>query len=205
MGAGNTMKIFVAHQYNNEMHDFRHALEEVKKLFSAVEFQYADVEITSLHILQKIEKMIEGADFSLFDITGWNPNVTLELGIAIGRKLPFVILFKETNSGNDVPSDIKGLDRIQYNSLTVLKGRLTVLIQQRLDLAGSNVSSAYDEILNGALSYIGKAGPVSMSEIAKELKINPSVASSIVNGLKDDKKVMMVGNKKGAKYQLNQV
>jgi hypothetical protein len=198
------MKIFVAHPYNDEMSDFRAAFLDVEKQFSGVKFIYADLEITSEFVLTTIEGMIASADFSLFDITGWNPNVTLELGIALGQKRPHYILFKPRSAGEEVPSDIKGKERIQYKSLVELKGKIAIVVQKQLDLAGPSVSSAYDDIRQGALNLISKDGPISIAFISSELKIDQSVVKSIVYGLRDEGKIVMQGNKKGAKYALKE-
>jgi hypothetical protein len=196
------VKIFVAHPYNDEMSDFRAAFSEVEKQFTGVKFIYADMEITSEFVLTKIEGMIATADFSLFDISGWNPNVTLELGIALGQKRTHYILFKPKTSGEEVPSDIKGKERIQYKSLVELKGKIAIVVQKQLDLVGPSVSSAYDDIRNGALSLIERSGPISVADISDSMKIDQSVVRSIVYGLKDEGTIVMNGNKKGAKYSL---
>jgi hypothetical protein len=72
------------------------------------------------------------SDFSLFDISGWNPNVTLELGIAIADSDNWYICFNpEKTPVSEVPSDIKGIDRIQYSSFSELEEKLTALLEQR--------------------------------------------------------------------------
>jgi hypothetical protein len=40
--------------------------------------------------------MIEESEFAIFDVTTWNPNVALELGIAIGSEQDSYILFNPT-------------------------------------------------------------------------------------------------------------
>ena len=75
--------------------------------------------------------MMEDAAFSLFDITLWNPNVALELGIAYGLRLDYYILFDPTKGNPDVLSDVRGIDRIQYTSFKDLKDRLTRLMRDQ--------------------------------------------------------------------------
>lgn len=53
---------------------FRKALERVP-----LEFHYADSAIRTAHVLERIRQGIVRCDYSLFDITDWNANVTLEL------------------------------------------------------------------------------------------------------------------------------
>jgi hypothetical protein len=75
-------QIFVAYAYNiYPQADYRKIFAALEKTYG-VKFIFADEKITNLHILQKIISYIDASDFSLFDISGWNPNVTLELGLA---------------------------------------------------------------------------------------------------------------------------
>jgi hypothetical protein len=59
------------------------------------------------------------ADFSIFDLSDWNGNVALELGLAQGlRKTPgkpYYILLNTRRSAN-VPSDIQGIQRLEHTS-----------------------------------------------------------------------------------------
>ena len=59
------------------------------------------------------------ADFSVFDITDWNPNVTLEVGLAEGLNERYYVLFKAgRGSKREPPADLRGLQRIQYKALS---------------------------------------------------------------------------------------
>ncbi len=75
--------------------------------------------------------MIEEATFSIFDITGWNANVALELGIAVGLNEDYYILFNPERDQTDVPSDLGGIDRLQYTDFTSLKSELSRLMEQQ--------------------------------------------------------------------------
>jgi hypothetical protein len=72
--------------------------------------------ITNNHILDKITRDLRNHNFAVFDISGWNANVCLELGLARGiNKKYYIINNPSKNKNKDVPSDIKGIDRIDYN------------------------------------------------------------------------------------------
>ncbi len=118
--AERTRRLFVAYPYDFPKADYRRPFTELAKAFD-VEFQFADERITNKHLLDKVTDMIVTARFSLFDVTTWNANVALELGIASGRGRDFYLLFNPTHADNpkaDVPADLGGLDRIQYTSNT---------------------------------------------------------------------------------------
>ena len=106
--------------------DFKKALELVP-----VQFVYAETSIRSKHILDRIKGYIERADYSLFDITGWNPNVALELGLACGLGKDYYILFRPGRKRQaDAPADLKGLQRFQF---TQLRGFAPGCLEQQLN------------------------------------------------------------------------
>jgi hypothetical protein len=107
--------------------DYRGVFAEVEKEHG-VTFLFADEELTNKHILEKVSTMMNEAAFSLFDITFWNPNVAVELGIAYGRGLDFFILFDPTKEEREVLSDLRGIDRIEYRSYKELKTHLSKLM-----------------------------------------------------------------------------
>jgi len=83
-----------------------------------LEFHYADSAIKTAHVLERIRQGIVRCDYSLFDITDWNANVTLELGLAEGLNESYYILFRRgTGKKTHPPSDIQGLQRLQYKRL----------------------------------------------------------------------------------------
>src|SRR3954469_12426683 len=85
--------IFVAYAYNiYDRRDYRGVFVQLEKAYG-VKFIFADEKITNMHILQKIISYIKASDFSLFDISGWNPNVTLELGVALAMSENWYICF----------------------------------------------------------------------------------------------------------------
>ncbi len=86
------------------------ALEKVP-----LEFIFADSSIKTEHLLQRVREGITRADYSLFDITGWNANVTLELGLAEGLNERYYVLYKSGKGTQaEPPADLRGIQRISY-------------------------------------------------------------------------------------------
>lgn len=123
-------EIFVGYPYELPKDDYRGVFAAIGDEYD-VTFIFADEELTNKHILDKIASMMTRAAFSLFDITLWNPNVALELGIAYGGELDFYILFDPTKGEADVLTDVRGIDRIQYRSLHELTERLQQLMRDQ--------------------------------------------------------------------------
>ena len=71
--------------------------------------------VTSDHLLKKIIMEMKACDFAIFDISGWNPNVCLELGLARGLNKRYYIINNTSSKKKDAPSDIKGIDRVDYD------------------------------------------------------------------------------------------
>ena len=92
--------------------DFRTALRGIP-----LEFHFADSAIRTRHVLDRIRRGIIQTDYSLFDITDWNANVTLELGLAEGLNKDHYILFRPSGKKTQPPSDVQGIQRFQYRKL----------------------------------------------------------------------------------------
>jgi hypothetical protein len=75
---------------------------------------YADTHLHSRHLLSILTTYIKAVDYCLFDLSFWNANVSLELGLAEGLGTAYYILVNSRYS-KDVPSDIKGIQRIEYS------------------------------------------------------------------------------------------
>ena len=127
-------QVFIAYPYEfdrteNYRSVFKALAEECK-----IEFAFADEQITSVHILEKIRSMIESSQFGIYDISGWNSNVTLELGLALGLGEKAYIAINPTYKPDvlDTPADLRGIDRIEYVSMEQLKSNLSDLLKRQL-------------------------------------------------------------------------
>jgi len=119
----------VAHPYAIRVDEYRHVFQDVGDRYG-IRFVYADERITNMHVLAKIYSMILESVFGVYDISGWNPNVTLELGIALGLgETSYILLNPTTHSSAEPPADLRGFDRIEYRTLDELRGRLELLIR----------------------------------------------------------------------------
>ncbi len=99
--AKKSRQVFVAYSYRHiDKKDYRRAFESVGKAFD-VDFVFADEKISSLHILQKIANYIRESQFGIYDITAWNPNVTLELGLALGMGERVFISLPQSRTNRD--------------------------------------------------------------------------------------------------------
>lgn len=77
---------------------------------------FAETNLQTKHLLDILRKHIKKCDLGLFDTSTWNPNVALELGMADGLDTDYFITLNNKQSKN-VPSDIQGLQRIEYRTV----------------------------------------------------------------------------------------
>jgi len=95
----------------------------------------ADSIFSSSTIMADVWRCTRQAVVVLADVTGKNPNVFYELGLAHAAGKPVVIV---TNSLEDVPFDLKGLRVIEYDKQneawgTILKENIVAALKATLD------------------------------------------------------------------------
>lgn len=129
--------IFVAYPWNSvrpNRAEYKRALRGIERGFQ-VRFEFAEQSVTSGTILDKIRHLIGSTAFGIYDFTGWNPNVTLEYGMARGMdQKAFIIFNPEVTSAKEVPSDVRGWDRLQYTNLEDLVHEVEGVVINQLGL-----------------------------------------------------------------------
>lgn len=184
--------VFVAYSYSlYNTKDFRKVFSDIARRYD-VQFVFADESFTKQHIFAKIRSQISGADFALFDVSDWNPNVTLELGLADGLGKDYYILFnpsksQERGKGSEVPSDIKGLDRIQFDGFEDLKAKLGLLISQKFRPKPQSLEEFESHIRNLIIDALKKKekNGITVEELRKSLNIDGSIIRSTLTKLAD--------------------
>jgi hypothetical protein len=73
--------VFVGCPYSKEFNfsAFKDALDRIP-----FRWYYADTHVSTKHLLGILTSYIKAADYCIFDISTWNPNVALEIGLAEG-------------------------------------------------------------------------------------------------------------------------
>jgi len=195
-------QVFVAYSYKlYPKADFRKVFKALEAAYD-VTFIFADEKITNMHIMKKIETFIRGSDFCIFDISGWNPNVTLELGfaMAIGDQW-YIAIDPSRTEIKEVPSDLRGLDRIQYDSYSELEDKLRVLLEQRYPKRPKGgIEPFLDQQRDTVRQLLKKEPGLTMIAIADVLGIDVQVAKLVVRPLLEDGELETTGQRRGMKY-----
>ncbi|QCG86703.1 hypothetical protein [Azospirillum sp. TSH100] len=197
-------QVFVAYAYSlYPKEDYRKVFTEIEANYP-VSFIFADEKITNMHIMQKIISYIKSSTFSVFDISGWNANVTLELGFAMATSENWYIAHNPKHTPTEeVPSDIRGIDRIQYTSLTELAGKLLALMDQRFPkiTPRGNISDHIESMQTDLITLLRRSPGMKIAEIADILKVDVKLAQVVVAPLIGEL-LESTGTRKGTRYYL---
>lgn len=197
-------QIFVAYSYKlYPKADYRRVFNELKKAFQ-VDFVFADEKITNLHILQKIANYIRESRFGIYDISGWNPNVTLELGLAFGLgEKSYIAIDPSKTDIAEVPADLRGIDRIQYGSYTELSAGVERLMLQEFPVQPTHdVENQLRQLREQAVQLVSDSEGIKIVDIAQLLGVSVDMAKVVVKPLVGSR-LRIEGIKRGARYFLN--
>lgn len=90
---------------------YRFLKQHVEQVFE-IRCERADDRVLTTPLLDKIKDMIEKADFVIADISGRNPNVFYELGMAHATNKDVILITHDDVA--DTPTDIKAYEFIRY-------------------------------------------------------------------------------------------
>ncbi|WP_447976758.1 hypothetical protein [Candidatus Nitrospira bockiana] len=181
----NPRQVFVAYPYTlYPTADYRRPFKDLAKAFN-VTFVFADEKITTLHILQKIADYIRSSRCGIYDISAWNANVTLELGLAYGlNEKAYIVANPKQHSANEVPADLRGLDRIQYTSFAELQAGVEKILTQEFPIQPAhNVEDQLSTLREQALKIVKESEGLKINDIASLLGVSIDVAKVVVHPL----------------------
>jgi len=197
-------QVFVAYSYKlYPKSDYKKLYRKLEKQYD-VTFIFANETIPNMHILRKIESCIRNSDFSIFDVSDWNSSVTLLLGFAMASNNEWYIAFDPSKTETrEVPSDLRGLDRIEYNSYSDLQTKLTILMEQYYQ---KRKQSGIDQYLNNrrtqVLDLLSKAPGLTASDLSQVLALDARVVQLVLQPLLAEGKLTGKGKTRERKYYL---
>jgi hypothetical protein len=124
--------VFMGYPWNPPLpqQDYNQVVAELQEDLP-VRFWYFADEVTTAEMMRKIWRAILRADLAVFDVTGGNPNVAFELGLAVAQNRRCMTLLLR-GGGNPLGSaDLGYAERAEYDSAAKLKEVLTTLALTR--------------------------------------------------------------------------
>jgi len=102
---------------------------------------------------------------------------------------------------SEVPSDIRGIDRIQYSGFTDLEDKLTVLLEQWYPKSNRvSIDQYFETIESEVISLLSKQPGLKANEIADILRINKKMAQTVVRQMAEKGTLVSEGKTRATKY-----
>jgi hypothetical protein len=130
--------------------------------------------------------------------------VTLELGLAFGLDERAFIAFDPSKTEvEEVPSDLRGFDRIQYDSYAVLGEGISRILGQELPVPQAHdVENQVEQLRSQVLNLVTETDGLLISDIAQLLGVSVSLAQVVVRPLTFHG-LRTTGQRRGMKYFLD--
>ncbi len=201
MAAPLDRQIFVAYPWAlyDDRVAYKRAYTNIERALT-VKFVFAEERVTTGTVLEKIIVMIENAAFGIYDVSSWNANVTLEYGVARGLGSDAYIAFNpDKTDPNDVPSDVRGYDRLQYRDLDELQRAVEDLVVQVLG-TGTHTPDPMEEERQRVLRAIGERPRSTARQLAEQTGMKLDLVQMLLRRSVAD--VSITGQTRGTKYTL---
>jgi hypothetical protein len=132
------LKVFVGYQLKSKFHTSSYLKTIIsqkigtsvkKKLGITLDCQFGDKFTAGGFLFSQVQDAINNCEVAIFDISENNPNVMIEVGMALGAK-KFTIIIKNESSSHEfpIPSDIKAFIYIPYKKLENIIHRVKTAI-----------------------------------------------------------------------------
>lgn len=144
------LKVFVGYQIKSRFHSSSCIKRVLAKKLSSIikkqrdvflEFQFGDRFNAGEFLFSQVQSAITDCEIAIFDISENNPNVMIEVGMALGAK-KFTIILKNEASGKEfpVPSDIKAFIYVPYKKMEgVVQATKTAILNYIKNLTPSHL------------------------------------------------------------------
>jgi hypothetical protein len=106
-------RCFVIMPFRDDLNYFYLYLQGYLKNRHGIQCERGDHRVLTMPLREKIKRSIQEAEVIIADISGRNPNVFYELGLADAYDKQVVLITQD--EAQDIPSDIRHLEFIRYN------------------------------------------------------------------------------------------
>jgi hypothetical protein len=171
-----------------------------------VKYVFGDGSVSSSTLLDKMSSDIESSDYAFFDITGFNPNVMIELGMAYQHKRRVYIVFDEKRHKDapatkavkePVPANIRGQDHFAYKSLADFDAVIRTALRKALGIGNNSLQDIKIKI-NRSL----RERPQRIGEIVATIGADQEQISEALLVMRAERTVTCKGHGMGARWEL---
>lgn len=192
--------------------DYAQVLTDLEKELGLRLWYFLD-EITTTELIRKVWRAILRCDLAIFDVSGGNPNVAFELGLAAASNRPCMTMLKTGEANPLGGADLSYAERVEYTSVATLKDKLRNILTSKTTAARRAKEIAY-HIYDGGKPLTHEQLQQHVTSTLKvvylEKRINKTRATQIfgdrayadaaLSKLRELNILRMEGQKKGAIY-----
>jgi hypothetical protein len=192
--------------------DYRQVLRDLEEELGIRLWYFLD-EITTAELMRKVWRAILRCDLAIFDVSGGNPNVAFELGLAAASNRACMTLLKQGEANPLGTADLSYAERSEYSSVATLKEKLRTILLAKTSAAKIAKAVAYHiydggKTLNHAelqarvvqvLKKVFREKKVTKNQ-AETIFADRSYADGCLAKLRELDVLQMVGNRRGASY-----
>lgn len=171
------------------------------------EYIFGDGSVSTGALVDKMSNSIEGSDHAFFDITGFNPNVMMELGMAYQNKRKIYFMYhskkhKDSPSAKAfkelVPTNIRGQDHFEYASFVEFDAKIRSALKNALGIGQNSVHE-----MKMKINRVLASGPKRIRDIASTIgEQDQGHVSEVLSAMRTENTVTVKGHGMGAKWEL---
>jgi len=206
--------VFLGYPYDPPIarDDYARVIREVQDLFPIRLWYFLD-EVTTDETMRKIWRAILRADLAVFDISGGNPNVSFELGLAVGGDKRAMTLLKSGEPNPLGRTDLGYSERMEYTSAETLKGKLVDLLNAKSSavrlidelsytIAPTDGGVSREDVRGRLIQLVGRVfrSKSVARAAARTLMGSEALAGAALAGLRQRDVLQVEGVRRGARY-----
>lgn len=193
--------------------DYRNVTSELQSEIP-IRFWYFLDEVTTDEMMRKVWRAILRSDLAVFDVSGGNPNVAFELGLAVAKDRRSMTLLKSGAANPLGAADLGYAERMEYTSAATLRDRLRTFVTARSSAMvklrelsytvspsdGSVTREETEKRLVAMTAKVFSSKAITKSG-AKAIMGSDALATAALGALRSEGILEMEGARRGAKYR----
>ena len=192
--------------------DYRKVLEDLEEELPLRLWYFLD-EVTTTELMRKIWRAVLRSDLAIFDVSGGNPNVAFELGLAVAQNKGCITTLMSGAANPLGSADLGYAERAEYTSASSLKDILRKLLlskssacrairdvsYQIFDSSGLETRESIEINVRKILSQVYRFKKVTKTH-AEQVFGDRKLADIAMSKLREVGVLQVEGQKRGAKY-----
>lgn len=150
-------KVTLFYQFNSKFYQsnklekmVKDATDLAQQNILGTKLEYNRIDVMPPHtILREVIRYANASSFCVFELSDNNPNVMFELGYAYGKGKGIALL-KSRKSNVPIPSDLSGLNFMEYDDPLLLIPDLSVIIEKNIR---KTIKNRFDHMLRRIWSF----------------------------------------------------